>query len=80
MPDSVIGIACVLWPDCSRACGRNSVGTLTENRACGLMHFNLIHTTCIRYNIMYLYLFRELCLRIGMFLCVFIFFYVSIFI
>ena len=48
----------------------DSVGTLTENRACGLVHFNLIHTTCIRY--MYLYFFRELCLRVGMFLCVFI--------
>ena len=49
--------------------GVHPVGTLTENRACGLVHFNLIHTTCIRY--MYLYFFfRELCLRVGMFLCV----------
>ena len=35
--------------------GVHPVGTLTENRACGLVHFNLIHTTCIRY--MYLYFF-----------------------
>ena len=35
--------------------GVHPVGTVTENRACGLVHFNLIHTTCIRY--MYLYFF-----------------------
>ena len=62
----------------------DSVGTLTENRACGLGHLISYILLVYAIYIMYLYLFKELCLRVGMFLCVFIllfiFFYVSIFI
>ena len=43
----------------------DSVGILNENRACGYVHFNLIHATFYTLYIMYLYLFRELCLSVG---------------
>ena len=51
MPDSVIGTVCVLWPDSAveHVGGLCRVSYLTKNCACGLVHFNLIHTTCVCY-------------------------------
>ena len=63
----------------------DSVGTLTEHRACGLGHLISYILLVSRYvSCICIYLFREFCLRVGMFLCVFIllldFFSVTIFI
>ena len=85
MPDSVIGTACVLWPD-SAVEHVGGLGRYSDWKSCvRIGAFNLIYTTCIRYiSCICIYLGNCLCLRVRMFLCVFIllldFFYVSIFI
>ena len=49
MPDSVIGTACVLWPD-SAVEHVGGLGRYSDRKSCvRIGAFNLIYTTCIRY-------------------------------
>ena len=50
MPDSVIGTACVLWPD-SAVEHVGGLGRYSDRKSCERIGaFNLICTTCIRYT------------------------------
>ena len=72
MPDSVIGTACVLWPDSAV----EHVGGLCryfDRKSCvQIGAFNLIHTTCIRYI-------SCICIYLGNFVFVFGCFFVYLF-
>ena len=62
----------------------DSVGTLTENRAYGLVHFNLKHTTCIRYiscicNYLGNFVFELGCFFVFLFYCWILSMFVSLF-